>query len=229
MSLPNDIKPPPPTNHVRPNWHPDLFDPPFTALIIAPRKSGKTTLLSNLMERLLVDYRGPKGQRDYFEHIVLVSPTALIDNSAEGLRKKCDKIYDKYSDAIIDDLIATSTELERQYPILLILDDILGILPRHSTLSHFCTRNRHFNISVIITSQHFRAINNVIREKVCALLVFKISNEMEMKALSQELIHFDQAYDLAVTKGEPYSFLYVKVEGGNMSYFQKFNRLLFKV
>lgn len=229
MSLPppNSIVPPIKTNRRRPNWHPDLMEPPFTLLVVAPRKSGKTVVLSNLVSRLLLDY-GPKTQQ-YFQHIILISPTANLDESAVSLIDVCDEVYDRYDDSIVEKLKASSEEFNYEYPMLLILDDILGLLPRHSDLSSFITKNRHYNISVIVTSQHFRAVSNLIRENACGLIVFKLSNAAEMKAFSDEIIYFDDAYNDAITNGPPYSFLYLKIEGGKIKFFRNFDTFLFQI
>lgn len=224
---PNQIIPPEASSKSRPNWHGDLMEPPFSLLVVAPRKSGKTVMLSNLVGNLLLDY-GPRT-KDYFQHVVLVSPTATLDQSARGLIKKCDKVYDEYDDSIVNKMIDLAEEFNYEYPMLLILDDIIGNLPRHSKLSSFITKNRHYNISIIITSQHFRAVSNLIRENACGLVIFKISNQAEMKALSDEIIYFDDAYEEAIVKGPPFSFLYLKIEGGKIKFFQNFHRFLFQV
>ena len=213
----------------RPNWGETLMEPPFTLLIVAPRKSGKTVLLSNLVSRLLLDYNDKGEGFGYFRYKVLVSPTALLDRSASDLRREMDEIHTKYSDEIVDSLVLKSREFGYSVPMLLVLDDILGTLPRNSDLATFITKNRHYNISVAITTQHFKGVSNLIRENACGIAIFKISNDGEFKALESEMTRFDEAYHMAVVQGPPYSFLYIKIEGGKLKYFRNFDTFLFEI
>lgn len=217
-----DMKGKPP----RPEWAEVLPEPPFTMLIVAPRKSGKTVVISNLVSRLLANHHDA-GKCGYFAYKVLISPTAEIDTSARDLVREMDEVYKGWDDQIINHLVALSNEFKRQLPILLILDDILGLLPRVSNLSWFVTRNRHYNISLIVSTQHFRGVSNLIRENACGIIVFKISNTREYKALCEEMAYFEDAYQVAVLDAEPYSFLYVKIEGGELRFYKKFEKLLF--
>lgn len=227
---PINIEPPHPGLGVapRPNWGDPLMEPPFTLLVVAPRKSGKTVLLSNLVSRLLLDYNDRGEGFSYFRYKVLVSPTALLDRSAADLRREMDEIHTKYSDEIVDSLQLKSREFGYAVPMLLVLDDILGTLPRNSDLATFITKNRHYNISVAITTQHFKGVSNLIRENACGIVIFKISNDGEFKALEGEMTRFDEAYHMAVVQGPPFSFLYIKIEGGKLKYYRNFDTFLFE-
>lgn len=222
---PQNIEPPKGSTRKRPNWGPNLPEPPFSMTIIAPRKSGKTVVIDNLLNRLLWDYNEEGRKKPYFMYTVLCSPTAGMDASLN--LKYVDKLFTTYTDYVVQHVIEVAEEFEYKFPILLILDDILGLMPKFgSDLAYFITRNRHYNISVIITSQVFKGMAPVIRENTSNWVIFKIPNENELKKISEEIVNFDIFYDVAVMKASPYSFLYVKVEGGRLYYYRKFDDLL---
>ena len=83
---------------------------------------------------------------------------------------------------------------------------------RQSKLLHqLYIRGRHDNISVITSTQSFKAVTTVIRKHITGLYCFRLRNQMELAAVIDEVSALSDKktllsmYELA-TK-EPYSFL----------------------
>jgi hypothetical protein len=93
------IKEPPGAKHPDPP-HPNLPGHEFSCLLVAPRGSGKTTLVLNLLTKM---YRG------YFHRVVVFSPTMKGDTKWASVRKQ-KGILAKYEDPLEDD----SHQLKKQ-------------------------------------------------------------------------------------------------------------------
>lgn len=222
---PVDIKPPKQKKKNTAKWNPVLPIHPFTWTIVAPRKSGKTVLINNLLNRLLRNHNSSGKSGDFFDYVVLVSPTAELDPNFDI--SKVDLVYDKYRDEVVDHVIEVSDKAGGKANILLILDDIIGLINHSkSEIANFITRSRHYNVSTIITTQVFKGLSPVIRENTSAYSIFKIPNEGELAKLADEIANFEHYYSEAVLKGPPYSFLYIRVEGGMLEYYRNFDTYL---
>jgi hypothetical protein len=82
-------------------------------------------------------------------------------------------------------------------------------------LNSLFTKGRHSFISVIVSSQKFRALSNIMRVNAVNLYVFRLRNvgdldsfveEVSAVATKKELL---QLYQIATD--EPYSFLFIKL------------------
>jgi hypothetical protein len=101
---------------------------------------------------------------------------------------------------------------------LIIVDDFAdeANFTRHSKLLHgLFTRGRHSFISSIVATQKFKAINNIIRVNATDLYVFKLRNQGDLDAFTDEVSAVAdkktilEMYQLATH--EAFSFLYVKL------------------
>ena len=97
---------------------------------------------------------------------------------------------------------------------LVILDDMLGYIKPRSYLAFLCTRYRHFKISLIISSQSFRSIPNVVRTNASFYIIFSTTNNKEMEKLNEE---FDGLFPnfktlLKQATDKPYQFLYLDLK-----------------
>ena len=108
------------------------------------------------------------------------------------------------------------------YQILIIVDDFAdeANFTRHSKLLHgLFTRGRHSFISSIVATQKFQAINNIIRVNATDLYVFKLRNQGDLDAFTDEVSAVGdkktilEMYQIATQ--EPFSFLYVKLTERN--------------
>ena len=78
--------------------HPNLPKPPALLLMISPIRTGKSTIVSNLL--LNSNFFG----QDYFDETIVFSPTIHNDKTSRFLRKHA-TCYDTYSDDILDSII----------------------------------------------------------------------------------------------------------------------------
>ena len=80
----------PPQEVMKP-LHPNLPQPPALLLMISPIRTGKSTIISNLL--LNSNFYG----QDYFDDTIVISPTIYNDKTSRFLKKSC-SCYDEYSD-----------------------------------------------------------------------------------------------------------------------------------
>ena len=227
---------------IRPNWHPNLPEPPFTMIMVAPRKSGKTTCLSNMVSRLLFHFdKTGRKRHPYFHHIKMCSPSMKEDPSAQPMLPYVDEYRKHWDESIVDDVVELHDMLKEDFPNefklkgpnqLLILDDCMRHIPnnplRPSKLSDFSIENRHKNCSIIHVIHNFRGISTVFREQTSTWLFFFIPQDDELLKITEAIPHFMYYYKIAV-KGEDREtrpFLVVHVEGGQMTFLKRFDEVL---
>ena len=166
--------------------HPDnLLVHPFRSMWVAPSNGGKTFSIIGMLK---------KFYSKYFDRIYLVSPNAKVGktNPWEMLKLDDDRVHTDYKG--IDDVITEVKDLQeaddppRKKKILLILDDCAGHLNnnRNGQMSDFIIQCRHYNVSVILTTQKLRLIPQVIRTNCDHYCVFNITNGEEKKTFLSE-------------------------------------------
>jgi len=187
-----------------------LLKPPFLGVINGSVRTGKSTILMNLLYNRNF-YHG------LFDKIIFISPTVNNDNTLKHLSEDEDviKVTDGLDD--LDDILKTIVEAkqgdddERKAFYLIILDDCLGYIKPRSYATYLCSRYRHYKISLIITSQNFRSIPNVIRTNATFYLLFSTTNKKEYGKYVEEFSglfrDFDKIYHQATFL--PYHFLYL--------------------
>jgi len=184
----------------------------FVLGLVAPRNSGKTTLYTNLL--LNPNLFG----RDNYAHAMIFSPTIYADITALPLRTHFEhSLYAKYSDSIVKDII----DYQKAHPeetrpkTIIIVDDSLGIKTRY--LDMLITRARHWNVSIIVSSQQFKQVNKTARSNFTDLILGKTYNAKELENIYEEVgslygskKRFYKMFAYATKK--KYSFLYLKLD-----------------
>ncbi len=157
----------PPKEKTKP-LHPHLPQPPALLLMISPIRTGKSTIINNLL--LNSKFFG----QDFFDEVMCVSPTIYNDKTSRFLKKAFD-CYDEYDDSIIDALIEKQEGYEdpQERPdIALILDDIIGLIRREAKVNHLASRFRHYNIKLLLmSSQNYRKVSPVIRSNATNIII----------------------------------------------------------
>lgn len=201
--------------------HPNIPQPPALLLGIGAVRSGKTTLLNNLIFR--TQEEGFYDAQKYFDNIVVMSNSINNDPSARFIKKACD-VYDHYSDGMILDFInnqKNSGERDEMRFTALFLDDILSRnMKRNSEISFLCTRYRHLNIGLLgIFTQNLKSVDTIIRNNATDVIVHRQTNNKQLQGVIDEWSgvyggekQFLQLYKYATST--PYSFLYLKVYEG---------------
>ena len=156
------IKPNEETHKLKKQVHPYLPDinRGALALLISPIRSGKSTLISNLL-------LNPAMYRDAFDIVYIISNTIMNDDTSRFLKEAFpETIFDEYSDDIIRNIInyQKSFAKDKQPTVAIIMDDYLGI-KGGSLIYHLASRFRHYNIKLLLfASQLFRGLPPVLRQ-----------------------------------------------------------------
>ena len=193
-----------------------LPKPPFLMVVNAPVRSGKTNLLIGLL------YLPSFNFREYFDEIIYISPTIANDDTGKAAMddEKVIKITDNLED--IDLILESIVELQKKKDkkdrkeTLIILDDMLGLIKNQgqSFFAALCSKYRHFRLSLIISSQSFRALPPLCRYNATAYIIFKTHNKKELTKMQEEFEgnfpDFLKLYEDATS--ERYSFLYLNQE-----------------
>ena len=207
---------------------PDVFcNSSFTMLSVAPTKSGKSVGIINLLYNEAINFK------KQFSEIYYISPTLYYDESLRAVANDDDiiKITDDEShqqiDVVLNEIIKQQKETpeDEKQSILIIMDDMIDFL-KSKVLSNLVTKNRHFRISLVITTQSFRSVSQKIRKNTSCFLVYRNYNKKELQAIIEELgLNFDnftKHYETATEK--PYSFLYANCR--DMKLYERFENLL---
>ena len=183
------VKNPDPIKTNNPPLHPNLpaidgFGGGALCLLISPVRTGKSTLISNM----LLNDQFYDGQ-NRFDNTTIISNTISNDITSRFLRKAFDT-YDHYDDSIIEGIVNTqkSYDKEEQPEICVVLDDCLGSIRREAKINHLCSRYRHFNIKLlIVSSQNFRACSPIIRQNATNVIIGSpFPNQKELGKMAEE-------------------------------------------
>lgn len=82
--------------------------------------------------------------------------------------------------------------LDKQYKpesYLLVVDDALGMFPDRSKLTYLFTRHRHYNLSLMVSTQSFRSTPVVIRNNSILNFLF-MTNHKEAQKLEEEFSNY---------------------------------------
>ena len=216
----------PPREKPRKELHPNLPELPCILTIIAPTKSGKTNLLSNLLLR--EDF-----YKDVHDNVTIMSNSIESDVTGRYLKQACD-CYTGYSDEVLGGLITqqkTFSEEDRPF-IGLVFDDILGSVKRNSYLNALVTRSRHFGVGLLaISVQSFKSLGPVIRNNANAFICLNLQNMSELDKISQEMSgmfggdeKFRKIYHKATE--QRYDFLYLDLQSNPSRAFRNFEEQL---
>lgn len=189
-----------------------LLKPPFILIPCGSVRTGKSTLVMNFIYNR-------EFYHEMFDKVIFISPTAHNDLTLTHLAEDDEVIKITEDLENLDDILKTIVETkqedeeEREKHYLIILDDCMGLIKPKSYATYLCTRYRHYKLSLIITCQSFRSLNNVIRTNASGYLIFKTNNKKEYDKMEAEFgglyKHFEELYNYATE--EPYSFLFLNL------------------
>jgi len=189
-----------------------LPEPPFLLTVVAPRKSGKT----NLVVDLLLDADKYKNK---FDVIFIWSRTFHLDGKWKNICLPPGSIFDKFNENDVTVLLETAEEVNKVTPVntLFIFDDMVteGIMNsrRMGALEAIAVRGRHVNVSIIIITQQYLALSPPVRNNTTNMVIFRVRNGDEMEKITRENREWMKEQDFKamfydITK-DPYSFLHI--------------------
>lgn len=190
---------------------------PASFLVVGKSGSGKSTVLHNLLtnEKLL---------KDYFDYIFVFSPVKTDDILQQLHLPKENYINDfeeEFVDGIIDKLEKKIEDggglgkVGNKTRTLFIFDDILSKAKflRGNVMRKLASANRHYNISMIINSQYYKAIPPIVRTNVSGIIFFpSCLAEVEKFADEQADPNMSKKEFMDIVRhatNEPYQFMFV--------------------
>lgn len=184
---------------------------PFRALVVAPSASGKTYLLINTLLK--------KHFKKKFNYIWSVIPT-LFQKQWQEVDLPKDRTFDEATDEKFEEVLEKIKDIHNKQPNkkhLIILDDVAytPLLKFNSALGREILRLRHFNASIIILSQLYKAVPPAIRVNLSDMILFRNDNNGELKKIEEEISSVMDHYDEATR--EPYSYLHIDFTENLMS------------
>lgn len=156
--------------------------------------SGKSYLLrKHIIPNIIGEY----------DSVVIYSPSAHLDAGWGKLKSKYKKvslvsdINDKDIANFIHE-IGKRKEQGKKTKFLFIFDDITTFLSasNSSFFATLATRARHFNISYIITTHKYKALNSLIRNNAKQQIFFKITTALELNSISEEIATVETPPDI---------------------------------
>lgn len=188
---------------------------PFTCCLVAPRGSGKTTLIANLLLNSNFYYR-------YFHKVYIFCPTRKMDSKWDYIQIPDDQFFDEFDEQelqkIIDEQIANNEEVDpdERRRILIIFDDLADEFQasrRRSPLTKLFFNGRHLYISVLLTSQTYKQIPLKCRKNTSNFIIYPVSNKDEIEAIYKEQAgHLSKTAFKAIiddATSETYNFLFI--------------------
>lgn len=162
-----------------------LFRFPLQLVVVGRSKSGKSYLLRN---RIIPNIIGS------YDAVIVYSPSALTDSGWQSLAKKYKKvtlvpeINDKDIASFIHEIGVKKAE-GKKTKFLFIFDDITTYLSasNSSFFATLATRARHFNISYIITTHKYKALNPLLRNNAQHQIFFKVTTSLELNSIADEI------------------------------------------
>ena len=197
----------------------------FILLMMAPPRSGKSVLIMNLLFNEIFNYK------KIYDKIIFISPTLLNDKTLKHVVEDEDiiKIHEYEDISNIDGVIKgiIDDQKETKQHTLIILDDMVGQLGNNNKeLNTLATRYRHFNISMIITSQNYKSFGVLLRNCASHWIFFKTQMLKEIGKICEDMNsypNFKELYNKATN--ERYSFIYI--DQNALKVYKKFNEILY--
>lgn len=190
-------------------------------LLVGKVRASKSTIISNL---LLND----SFYNDMFDDVTIISQTASQDVTSRFLVDKySENVFNDYDDNIVKSIVESQKEFSKEdMPArCIIIDDCIGAegLGRGSYLWYLCSRYRHYNLTLIITTQVFKYCPPVLRANCSDLLICWNINDREILKIAEEFgDSFFHGIDrmLKIYKDlvqrDPYTFLYIQTQTGRV-------------
>jgi hypothetical protein len=163
---------------------------PFSLVISEPPKSGKSHLAKYIIYKL--------DQENQFDWIFIISGTAGIDKTLNFIPKnrilppptgmvdlKNGKKISKI-DLLLSKIMNAQKEFKEKGSnkrLLLIFDDIIGSVGfKSESISKLAATYRHYNISLIIITQHLHYLHPLVRNSSGYAALFRQENQDVLKA-----------------------------------------------
>ena len=216
-----------------PARHPHLPVPPFNMICCGSVRSGKTNFLVNAL-RSKDFWGGEDGGEPYFKKSLIISNSIHNDPKGKYLMDKY-PVEDHYEDRMIDEFVKTQKLQKREDmdTAIICLDDIISKdFKRTSSIAYLCSRYRHIETSIIICTQSYRSVSNIIRCNNDYMIIFKQNNFKQLESIAEEMGEFAGSeeqfmryYNEAIGD-QPYSFLVINAQKNPVEFMIRFEKII---
>lgn len=170
----------------------------FAMYIVGQPGSGKTTFWNSLLVSHPTKKKpfNPKFYYKFFDKIFCIS-NSLQTLNLKLLKLNPDRLYNKFSDDILEDIIESEAEGENLNNLIL-LDDCIRDLSKSKILCKLILNRRHCcqnpdeenkaGLSVIINSQKYNMLPLMLRCNMSDVVLYRTENQKEVKAVISELM-----------------------------------------
>lgn len=205
-------------------------------LISGKKRTGKSSLALSLLS-------SPKIFKGYFGNIFLISPSK--EEKTKALRDELDKdgkyftdLNQQNIDTILnyiknEEMLKKQKEkkLGKKLPIIyncIWLDDVVADLPRSmkkNCITNLFYNHRHYNVSIIVTTQSYKQIAPNLRKQSDVLYIFPMANKKEKEAIQEDWNIPDEIFEEAFEDESDHPFLTVNIVSSKPTFFRKFDRM----
>ena len=216
------------------NIHPHLpnisgFGGGACVLLVSPVKSGKSTIISNML--LNKDFY---DAQENFDSTYVISNTIANDITSRFLKEAFD-VFDSYDDRTVKDIVEHQKKFKKedQPQIALVIDDCLGSIKREATVNHLASRYRHYGIRLLIfSSQNFRAVSPIIRQNATNVIIGSpFPNRKELGKVAEEYgdlyggaDQFIKLYKYATP--DRYNFIHLDIQSNPPLMYRNFDEVI---
>ena len=195
--------------------HAFLPQPPFRMVVCGASHSGKSNMLKNFLTRDVYGYR-----RHFKKDVIIFSKTLGLDRTWNGLALPATHMYGEWDDETVREIMAYSKA--RKNGVLLLLDDLIsdtGAFNKRNSnlLTELFYTGRHYNISLVITTQRLHAVPSGMLSNCSQMIVFALKTRRERDAFLENVNSFEDLegkYKYAVR--EPFAFCYLNLATGKV-------------
>jgi GTPase SAR1 family protein len=193
---------------------------PNISLICAPPASGKTYLIKYLLTDL---YKKKK-----IDYGVVFCSTSFNKDNFDYIPENY--LYSSYDENIILNLMNIQQQQidfnDKAKPAFIVFDDMLGLIKFDSKLIiELFTKYRHYNITILITTQYIYAIPPLLRECTTFFFTFYLSSYRSLKAIYDcflgDFDNYKECKKFIIDNTGDYKFIVVKTFESNKN--KKFN------
>lgn len=135
---------------------------------------------------------------------------------------------------MIKELIQSQKKYEREDmpTMLILLDDILSRdFKKTNDITYLCSKFRHYEMSIFLTTQSFRSVGTIIRNNATNILIFRQNNSKELDKVKEEYSELCGSEELFMTyynlaHDSPFSFLYIDAQSNPARFYRRHEVLL---
>jgi len=186
----------------------------FSQLLVGGTGAGKSTIIRN--EIRIINYKNIKKPNRF-----IFASTWEDDNTLHG-KFYDENVFKEYSDEVFDNLVEMIKDEnnkrdkkgKRREQYLIVLDDMLGLIPKSASIWKTFVRNRHANLNILISVQQYKSVPPVTRFNSITYIIFSTINRKELENIDMELnkkYPNDLFKEKFLQKVQGYDFLFINV------------------